>query len=142
MTKLTRRRFAQTAAATAATAFATASLPKFALAKVGKPAELKFPAGFLWGCATASYQVEGAVAEEGRKPSIWDTFSHTPGKTHDGDTGDVADDFYHLYKEDIQTLKSPRLQRLSHVDRVVARFPRRYRQAESQGPRLLQSRRR
>jgi beta-glucosidase len=105
MTKLTRRRFAQTAAATAATAFASASLPKFALAQVGTPAELKFPAGFLWGTATASYQVEGAVKEDGRKPSIWDTFSHTPGKTHDGDTGDVADDFYHRYKEDIQTMK-------------------------------------
>jgi len=105
MIKLTRRRFAQTAAATAAAAFATASLPKFALAQVGTPAELKFPSGFLWGCATASYQVEGAAAEDGRKPSIWDTFSHTPGKTHDGDTGDVADDFYHLYKEDIQLLK-------------------------------------
>ncbi|MBV9888651.1 MAG: beta-glucosidase [Acidobacteria bacterium] len=106
MTKLTRRRFVQTAAATAATAFATTSLPKFALAQVGKPAELKFPSGFLWGCATASYQVEGAVNEDGRKPSVWDTFSHTPGKTHDGDTGDVADDFYHLYKQDIQTLKN------------------------------------
>jgi beta-glucosidase len=106
MTKLTRRRFAQTAAATAANAFATASLPKFALAQVGTPAELKFPAGFLWGTATASYQVEGAVAEDGRKPSIWDTFAHTPGKTHDGDTGDVADDFYHRYKEDIQTMKT------------------------------------
>jgi len=105
MIKLTRRRFAQSAAATAATAFATASLPKFALAQIGTPAELKFPSGFLWGCATASYQVEGAVNEDGRKPSIWDTFSHTPGKTHDGDTGDVADDFYHRYKEDIQTLK-------------------------------------
>jgi len=105
MIKLTRRRFAQSAAATAATAIATASLPELALAQIGKPAELKFPSGFLWGCATASYQVEGAVNEDGRKPSIWDTFSHTPGKTHDGDTGDVADDFYHRYKEDIQTLK-------------------------------------
>ena len=105
MIKLTRRRFAQSAAATAATAIATASLPELALAQIGKPAELKFPSGFRWGCATASYQVEGAVNEDGRKPSIWDTFSHTPGKTHDGDTGDVADDFYHRYKEDIQTLK-------------------------------------
>jgi beta-glucosidase len=104
MTKLTRRCFAQTAAATAATAFATASLHRFALAQVGKRAALKFPSGFVWGCATASYQVEGAVNEDGRKPSIWDTFSHTAGKTHDGDTADVADDFYHLYKEDIQTL--------------------------------------
>ncbi len=61
----------------------------------------KFPEGFLWGSATASYQVEGAVHEDGRGPSIWDTFSHTPGKTHNGDTGDVADDYYHRYKEDI-----------------------------------------
>jgi beta-glucosidase len=60
-----------------------------------------FPNGFLWGSATASYQVEGAVHEDGRGQSIWDTFSHTPGKTHDGDTGDVADDHYHRYKEDI-----------------------------------------
>src|ERR1700749_3464527 len=104
MMKITRRRFAQTAAASAATAFATASLPKFARGP-GRPAELKFPSGFVGGCATASYQVEGPVNEDGRKPSIWDTFSHKPGKTHDGDTGDVADDFYHRYKEDIQTLK-------------------------------------
>ncbi len=66
----------------------------------------RFPAGFRWGCATASYQIEGAVAEDGRKPSIWDTFSHTPGKTHAGDTGDVADDSYHRYKEDVQLLKN------------------------------------
>jgi beta-glucosidase len=61
----------------------------------------KFPEGFLWGSATASYQVEGAVHADGRGPSIWDTFSHSPGKTHNGDTGDVADDHYHRYKEDI-----------------------------------------
>ncbi|HEX6495260.1 MAG TPA: GH1 family beta-glucosidase [Acidobacteriaceae bacterium] len=61
----------------------------------------KFPKGFLWGSATASYQVEGAVHEDGRGMSIWDTFSHTSGKTHNGDTGDVADDHYHRYKEDI-----------------------------------------
>lgn len=60
---------------------------------------LVFPQGFLWGSATASYQVEGAIHEEGRGPSIWDTFSHTPGKTHNGDTGDVADDSFHLYKK-------------------------------------------
>ncbi len=65
----------------------------------------KFPDGFLWGSATASYQVEGAVKEDGRGVSIWDTFSHTPGKTHDGDTGDVADDDYHRYKEDIAIMK-------------------------------------
>ena len=64
-----------------------------------------FPQGFLWGSATASYQVEGAVKEGGRGITIWDTFSHTPGKTHNGDTGDVADDFYHRYKQDIALMK-------------------------------------
>ena len=64
-----------------------------------------FPAGFLWGSATASYQVEGAVKEGGRGPSIWDTFAHTPGKVNHGDTGDVADDYYHRYKEDIALMK-------------------------------------
>ncbi len=67
---------------------------------------MRFPPGFVWGCSTASYQIEGAVDEDGRKPSIWDTFSHTPGKTFEGETGDVADDSYHRYKEDVQLLKS------------------------------------
>lgn len=66
----------------------------------------KFPQGFLWGSATASYQVEGAVKEDGRGATIWDTFSHTPGKTVDGATGDIADDHYHRYKEDVQLMKS------------------------------------
>jgi beta-glucosidase len=65
----------------------------------------KFPDGFLWGSATASYQVEGAVHADGRGPSIWDVFSHIPGKTHNGDTGDVADDFYHRYPQDILMMK-------------------------------------
>jgi beta-glucosidase len=63
--------------------------------------ELVFPQGFAWGTATASYQIEGAVAEGGRKPSIWDTFSHTPGTVLGGDTGDVADDHYHRYRDDV-----------------------------------------
>lgn len=66
----------------------------------------RFPNGFLWGSATAAYQVEGAASEDGRGPSIWDTFSHTPGKTTHGDTGDVADDVYHLYRQDIQLMKA------------------------------------
>ena len=65
-----------------------------------------FPAGFLWGTATASYQVEGAAAEDGRTPSIWDTFSHTPGKVANNATGDVATDHYHRYKEDVQLMKA------------------------------------
>lgn len=64
-----------------------------------------FPANFLWGSATASYQVEGGVHEGGRGASIWDTFSHTPGKVHMGDTGDVADDFFHRYADDVKLMK-------------------------------------
>ncbi len=56
---------------------------------------------FLWGTATASYQIEGAVDEDGRGPSIWDTFSHEPGRTRDGHTGDVACDHYHRWPEDV-----------------------------------------
>ncbi len=63
--------------------------------------QITFPQGFTWGTATASYQIEGAVREDGRLPSIWDTFSHTPGKVDNGDTGDVACDHYHRYPEDI-----------------------------------------
>jgi beta-glucosidase len=69
------------------------------------PRLLQFPAGFIWGCATSAYQIEGAVTEDGRGPSIWDTFAHLPGKTFKGETGDVADDSYHRYKEDVQLLK-------------------------------------
>lgn len=69
------------------------------------PIPRRFPQNFIWGTATAAYQVEGAVHEDGRGPSVWDTFSHTPGKTHAGDTGDVADDFYHRYHEDIQLMQ-------------------------------------
>jgi beta-glucosidase len=91
-----------------AAGFATASLPQMASAQTttAAPRSLQYPANFLWGCATASYQIEGAAAEDGRTPSIWDTFSHTPGKTFQGDTGDIADDSYHRYKEDVQLLKN------------------------------------
>jgi beta-glucosidase len=63
-----------------------------------------FPDGFLWGVSTASYQIEGAVTEDGRGPSIWDTFSHTPGRTTNGDTGDIACDAYHRTTEDLGLL--------------------------------------
>ena len=65
----------------------------------------QFPEGFIWGASTASYQIEGAAAEDGRGPSIWDTFSHTPGKVVNGDTGDVACDHYHRYPEDIALMQ-------------------------------------
>jgi beta-glucosidase len=61
----------------------------------------QFPPGFLWGSATASYQIEGAAREGGRTPSIWDTYSHTPGRVLNGDTGDVADDHYHRFRDDV-----------------------------------------
>ena len=66
---------------------------------------LAFPEGFVWGVATASYQIEGAVAEDGRTPSIWDTFSHTPGAVIGADTGDVACDHYHRMPEDVALMK-------------------------------------
>ncbi|MGH3682792.1 MAG: GH1 family beta-glucosidase [Natronosporangium sp.] len=63
--------------------------------------ELAFPPGFVWGAATAAYQIEGAATADGRRPSIWDTFSRTPGAIDGGDTGDVACDHYHRYAEDV-----------------------------------------
>ncbi|MCB1169700.1 MAG: beta-glucosidase [Leptospiraceae bacterium] len=64
-----------------------------------------FPPGFIFGTSTAAYQIEGAVAEDGRGPSIWDDFSHTPGKIAGGDTGDVACDHYHRFESDLDLMK-------------------------------------
>src|ERR1700733_12167491 len=63
-----------------------------------------FPPGFLWGASTSAYQIEGAVHEDGRGASIWDTYSHTPGRTLNGDTGDVAVDHYHRWSEDLDQI--------------------------------------
>ncbi|CAL9333010.1 GH1 family beta-glucosidase [Streptomyces sp. enrichment culture] len=68
-------------------------------------AMLRFPSDFRWGTATAAYQIEGAAAEDGRTPSIWDTFSRTPGKVRNGDTGDIAADHYHRLGEDVALLR-------------------------------------
>jgi beta-glucosidase len=105
MHEFSRRDFGKTAAAAAA--WMGLSRPELSFAQspnvgVGR----NFPKEFVWGCATAAYQIEGGVNEGGRGPSIWDLFSHMPGKTHNGDTGDVADDSYHRYKEDVQLLKN------------------------------------
>jgi beta-glucosidase len=64
----------------------------------------QFPPGFLWGVATAAYQIEGAVETDGRGPTIWDTFSHTPGKTVNGETGDRAVDHYNRYADDVAVM--------------------------------------
>ena len=66
---------------------------------------IQFPKDMKWGVATASYQIEGATTEGGRGPSIWDTFSKTPGKVVNGDNGDIACDSYHRYEEDVQLMK-------------------------------------
>ncbi|MBU9722965.1 MULTISPECIES: GH1 family beta-glucosidase [Bacillaceae] len=66
---------------------------------------IQFPKDMKWGTATASYQIEGAANEGGRGPSIWDTFSKTPGKVMNGDNGDIACDSYHRYEEDISLMK-------------------------------------
>ncbi|MDQ6715001.1 MAG: family 1 glycosylhydrolase, partial [Actinomycetota bacterium] len=72
--------------------------------------DLTFPPGFIFGAATASYQIEGAATEDGRGPSIWDTFSHTPGRVLNGDTGDVAADHYHRMPEDVALMRRLGLQ--------------------------------
>ncbi|MFL6548550.1 MAG: GH1 family beta-glucosidase [Povalibacter sp.] len=68
-----------------------------------------FPSGFLWGAATAAYQIEGAWKEDGRGESVWDRFAHTPGKVLNGDNGDVACDSYHRFQDDIALLKQMNL---------------------------------
>jgi beta-glucosidase len=72
----------------------------------GTDGALGFPEGFIWGASTAAYQVEGAAAADGKGPSVWDTFSHTPGKVRGGDTGDIACDTYHRYREDVALMTS------------------------------------
>jgi len=110
LNRFSRRTFAKLFGAAAVTPSALHALPSPAPETSQVSGPRHFPQGFLWGSATASYQVEGAVNEDGRGPSIWDTFSHTPGKTNKGDTGDVANDHYHRYKADVQLMKALGLQ--------------------------------
>ncbi len=87
---------------------AEAAKPKNSTGLGAKPnaSEAQFPANFLWGTATAAYQIEGAWKEDGKGESIWDRFAHTPGKIKGGDTGDVACDSYHRYREDIAIMRA------------------------------------
>src|SRR4030088_1471060 len=64
-----------------------------------------FPEGFSWGVATSAFQIEGAVKEDGRGASIWDSYAHTPGKIRGGDNADVANDHYHRYKDDVRLMR-------------------------------------
>ncbi|MGH8045657.1 MAG: glycoside hydrolase family 1 protein, partial [Chthoniobacterales bacterium] len=78
--------------------------------KSSDPSASSFPENFIWGAATASYQIEGAAAEEGKGPSVWDTFSHQPGAVWNAHNGDVACDHYHRYPDDIALMKKMGLQ--------------------------------
>jgi beta-glucosidase len=106
----TRRDFAKTAggAALGATTAPSAVLAETPAESQPKPAPgcaADFPEGFAWGVATSAFQIEGAVKEDGRGPSIWDTYAHTPGKIKDGANADVANDHYHRYKDDIRLMR-------------------------------------
>src|SRR6266699_164721 len=72
----------------------------------GEDGALGFPDGVTGGASTAAYQIEGATDADGRGPSVWDPFSHTPGKVRGGDTGDIACDSYRRYREDVALMAS------------------------------------
>jgi beta-glucosidase len=98
--KFSRRHFARLAGISVLGMAATPAKPEDS-----QNAPASFPNGFLWGTATSAYQIEGAVSEDGRGRSIWDTFAHTRGKIGDDSNADRANDHYHRYKEDVQLIK-------------------------------------
>ena len=106
---LNRREFLSTALGAAATFSILPPTPRL-VGELFEPqsrfAPFQFPDEFIWGAATAAYQIEGAWSEDGKGESIWDRFSHTPGKVKGAATGDVACDSYHRYKEDVALLKA------------------------------------
>lgn len=106
---LSRRRFAKLAAWSAlgisAKSAKAAKSTSSAAIGLSKSRLATFPSHFRWGTATSAYQIEGAVNEDGRGPSIWDRFVHLKGKVIDQSTADVANDHYHRYKEDVQLIK-------------------------------------
>jgi beta-glucosidase len=125
--RLTRRKFVQSVLGTSAalalpavfsscsgsskaiTGKAITAKPASAPMQFGASPEMAFPKGFYWGTATAAYQIEGAWNEDGKGESIWDRFAHIPGKVRNGDTGDVACDSYHRWREDIALMKAMHL---------------------------------
>ncbi len=104
--KFSRRNFARLAGLSALGLATTPARPAESAPKPApqRHAPAAFPEGFLWGTATSAYQIEGAVDEDGRGRSIWDTFSHTPGKIGDNSNADRANDHYHRYKQDVRLI--------------------------------------
>src|SRR3989440_2421953 len=105
--KFSRRHFAKLAGFSALGMTATPARSEDVEAKQApdRHAAASFPSGCVWGTATSAYQIEGAVDEDGRGRSIWDTFAHTPGKIGDHSNADRANDHYHRYKEDVRLIK-------------------------------------
>jgi beta-glucosidase len=103
--KFSRRHFAKLAGFSALGLAAPPAKSQDDAANQTRHAPASFPNGFIWGTATSAYQIEGAVSEDGRGRSIWDTFAHTPGKIGDRSTADRANDHYHRYKEDVGLIK-------------------------------------
>lgn len=101
-----RRTFLTQTAGLAAMVVATGAPVSVASAKPTTPraGDNSFPKDFWWGVATAAYQIEGAASEDGRKPSVWDTFSKIPGRVKEGHTGDVACDHYHRFEDDVKLM--------------------------------------
>ena len=81
-----------------------------------------FPDDFIWGAATAAYQIEGAVDEDGRGESIWDRFCATPGKVRNGESGAIACDFYHRYPEDIELMRDLKRLTRGNMEEEIDRF--------------------
>jgi len=100
-----KRPASQAATARKKPATAATKKPATSATSASGPVSLKFPKNFLWGSATAAYQIEGAAFEGGRTACIWDTFCATEGKVKNGDNGSVACDHYHKFKEDVKMMK-------------------------------------
>jgi beta-glucosidase len=104
--RITRRNFARLLGLSAsAVALPAAGATAPSPVHEGVPPSREFPGGFLWGTATSAYQIEGATDEDGRGLSIWDTFSRVKKNTYTGENGDVADDHFHRYREDIAIMR-------------------------------------